>query len=174
MKSVDFIKEQLDELINTLPYIKCSYKYDEFDNTHIIKIEPYVFFEKDNQYIELERQIIDDFINRYPYEGIVFISENDIIDMSQTIFEVAGTLYIPPYSYNRLSSVNATEFYTCNFNIKVLENKPSKIDSNTSLQYIPFEDINPINFTAITNSGFDNNIPEYKEFSNESNYALAA
>ena len=174
MKSVDFIKEKLDGLVNTLPYIKCSYKYNEFDDTHIIKIEPYVIFEKDDKYIELERQIVDDFIKRYPYEGIVFISENDIIDMSQTIFEVAGTLYIPPYSYNRLSSVNATEFYTCNFNIKLLENKPSKTYSNTSLQYIPCEGISSINLTAITNSGFDNNIPKNKEFSDESNYALAA
>lgn len=93
MNSIDFVKNKLQELVKFIPYIKCMYEFDEFDSTHYIKILPKQFYEIDELYISKEEEIISQFIKDYPYEGIVFITEEDDVDIHNPIYEIKGMLY---------------------------------------------------------------------------------
>jgi len=150
MDSIEYLKNELNKLVKEIPYIKCIYEYNEFDSTHIVKIAPQKIFEQNENYIELESKIVDEFINKYPFEGIVFIRENDIIDISSPLYIAQGKLY------------ELFSYYTC-IDIDVNNKKQDTIDSQTFLkQPLIFNDKVFTNFlipvkqyTIFSNKNFD-------------------
>jgi len=84
MKSIKFIEQKLDELIIKIPQIRCEYAYDSFDNSHCIKITPKNYY-YNNEYIKVEENIVTEFISQFPCEGIVFITEDDLIDIEKRL-----------------------------------------------------------------------------------------
>ncbi len=132
MNSIDFVKSKLKELVKTIQYIKCIYEFDEFDSTHYIKILPKQFYENDELYILKEEEIINNFIEIYPSEGIVFITENDVIDINNAIFEIKGMLYD---IFNKSLIYNFADIEIFNNYIPILQ-KYSKINLELSENYM--------------------------------------
>ena len=81
-ESILFLEKHLSQLTENFPNIECLYKFDNLDDTHIIKIMPKKIFESED-YVQYENEIVDNFIQRFPYEGILFISENELIDIDK-------------------------------------------------------------------------------------------
>ena len=154
MNSIDFIKSELRELVELIPYIKCIYEFDSFDSTHYIKILPREFYEIDDLYLSAEEKIINKFIKEYPYEGIVFITENDDIDIDKPIFEIKGMLF-DIFSKSLLFNFADLEIFKnyipqiqhyFKINLKLSENKSYNSLFNIT---IDFQKSNYIKFTSI-------------------------
>ncbi len=151
LSSINFIKENLNEIVNNFPYVKCSYGIDEFDETHIIKVTPKEYFELD-EFLIFQKKIIDNFIKFFPEQGVFFISDNDDIDIENVIYETEGILYklaVKSLTYNfadieifdsslpLLEESQKITFYSSHFNDN--ENF-SKQDFNISSEYSEFEE----------------------------------
>lgn len=93
MNSVEFITSQLDKLVNSFPELSCRYEYDELSNTHLIEILPLNVYKSDEAYENREIEITDEFLNRFPDEGICFVSSDSIISVISPIFHRTGTLF---------------------------------------------------------------------------------
>jgi len=93
-----FLKAALESLVFKIPQLKITYGYNNFDSSHIIKVEPLSIYDHDSTYIQNEKQIVQSFIKKFPYEDIIFISEKDThifedIDEIIEIFE--GAYFLP-------------------------------------------------------------------------------
>ncbi len=93
MSAIEFINDKLSKLVKTIPYIKCIYEFRQFDNTHIIKVLPQKIFDSNQIYIDQENKIVNEFIRKFPSEGIVFISDRDLIEVKTPVNEYTGQFY---------------------------------------------------------------------------------
>lgn len=96
--SKSFLKVALKSLVFKIPQLKIIYGYNDFDSSHIIKVEPLSIYDHDSTYIQFEKQLVQSFIKNFPYEDIIFISEKDThvfedIDEIIEIFE--GAYFLP-------------------------------------------------------------------------------
>ena len=78
MQSVEFIKDSLNEIRNLVPELIFKYKYNEFNNTHIVEVEPIECFEENLDYIKVEASLSIDFDKLFYPENLLFISENSL------------------------------------------------------------------------------------------------
>ena len=83
--SVKFIKEELINLSNKLPYLEVQYEYRERNLTHIIEIKPICCFEKDSQYIDFEIDLKDRFSELFTNEDLLFISVDSLNKIEKPI-----------------------------------------------------------------------------------------
>jgi hypothetical protein len=93
MKSNNFIKEKLNDLVLLFPNIKCSYEFDEFDNTHVVEVVPSDFY---NNSIELSKAMTEIdilFIGMFPYEGLYFIDDKNMFPIKNLFYSVKGRDY---------------------------------------------------------------------------------
>lgn len=166
MKTKEFLISKLDELTLSFPSLKVSYFIDDFSNSNYIKILPSVEFSENLTYKKHEINIILDFINKYPYEEIVFVSENHLLELSNLVYEKEGELF----------KKNETIY-----NTKTWEND-LVLDFNLSLNKSSFEIINNFNslndiLKSLNNEGFINpikNEPVIVDQVGEISFALAA
>jgi hypothetical protein len=121
MKSTNYIKNQLNRLIEEFPQLKISYEFDEIDNSHIIEVLPSKEYNENIHYSKSETEIIIDFISKYPYEEIVFITENSLIKISKPFYEIIG------YYYDNSNGISIVEVNnieaTCNEMIYITESQ---------------------------------------------------
>jgi hypothetical protein len=97
MNSREYIIEKLNKLINEIKNIKLIYEFDELSCIHTIKVLPITFFDLNDDFAEFQSEMIEYFIENYPNESILFISEEDsIIDIINPEFILAGESYIEP------------------------------------------------------------------------------
>jgi len=101
MTSVEFIKQRLNELVNIFPTIKCAYEFDNFDNTHIVEVMPSEFYNNSQSFYQVSETINNEFIDKFPFEGLFFIDDTDLMPISNVIYEVKGRDYEvkPIYSF---------------------------------------------------------------------------
>ena len=78
MKSTEFIKQKIDEIVVKFPYIRCRYANDIEAETHVIEISPKNIYQSE-KFTDLENELVLDFIRQYPLESLVFIPEDDLI-----------------------------------------------------------------------------------------------
>lgn len=93
MKTKDHIIKKLNELVRLFPSIKVSYEIDENSNSHYVKVLPLKEFDTNDEYHKFETNFILSFIEQFPYEEIVFVSENSLIEVLNPIFEIEGNLF---------------------------------------------------------------------------------
>lgn len=93
MKARDFIENRLQELIENFPQMRVSYKFDILSNSHFIEVLPSKEFRSNSEYSKFETNLIIDFISTYPNEDIVFVTENDLIEVNNPSFIKTGMLY---------------------------------------------------------------------------------
>lgn len=166
MKMKDYIIDKINELSSYYPTTKVGYYVDEFSNSNYIKVLPSDEFDNNKDYQKFEANFIIDFIDKFPYEEIVFISEKSLIDLSEPLYEIEGELY----SKNEVfwnTDVWSNDF-EIDFNLTLHKSVNEIVGNYNSLSdildYVNKENsINPIHMKAI----------EVKQAEGNS-YALAA
>lgn len=87
--SKEFLREQLQSIYNKLYNIEISYEFRT--GTHIIKIAPEYIY-NNNEYIELEIELEEAFLKKFPNEEIMFISNNSLTEIKNAEFVFLPTL----------------------------------------------------------------------------------
>ena len=95
MKSTEFLKIEIDNLVKENPLIKCRYEFNLNSSVHLIEVTPSSVYELDSKYVEHEAKIIFSFIDAFPNENICFISDNSLVAISSPSYTKAGLLFAP-------------------------------------------------------------------------------
>lgn len=82
MKSIEFLETKLNELYAKFSDVKIRYEYRANTFSHLVEIMPLSFFEGNEEYINLETKIEDEFEASFPNENIVFISEGSLSEIN--------------------------------------------------------------------------------------------
>ena len=88
MESINFLKDKLSEVYRSLPYLQIRYEYKLNINTHVIEVKPNYCYEKDSNYIDAQLELEDSFEELFVDEEIVFITENELIQVEDPILEL--------------------------------------------------------------------------------------
>lgn len=92
-KPKEYIIFKLNELVNIFPNLKCSFRYDNFCETFYIELLPASFYKQSNELKNIRIDILDEFIELYNNESIIFLTEGDFINMEQVEYTVSGKNY---------------------------------------------------------------------------------
>jgi hypothetical protein len=107
MKSIEFIKNKLGLLHHIFSDIKIRYEYKANTQSHIIEVVPSSFFEKNEEYMSYESDFEEEFENSFPDENILFISEESLTEINETILELGyNNFKIEISSFDDTISVN--------------------------------------------------------------------
>jgi len=78
MKPSEFINKKIEYLKFKFKNIETKYQYKITTDTHIIKISPLSLYENNIEYIMEEEDIENEFTELYPFEELLFISEDSL------------------------------------------------------------------------------------------------
>lgn len=92
MTAIDYIKNKLNQLSESIKNIRLIYGYDRLSSIHVIEVSPKFIYD-DSDYIHKEKEIIDEFMNLYPKESIAFIAEGDVPGIENESYRVIGNEY---------------------------------------------------------------------------------
>lgn len=125
MSSKEYIKRELKNIITIHRSIKLFYEYDKLSKIHSVKILPDNFTEINDNFVEFQYSLIEYFIENYPSESILFVSNESPIEINNPEFTLIGDLYLD--LNKRLSQLEFNKLLkslssNCNFN-----KKPEKI-----------------------------------------------
>lgn len=167
MKSIEFIKSFINAIVIDFPSIRCTYGYDNLDNTHTIEIIPSSFLDNNLDFSDIEDSFYEDFFRLFPNEIAYIITNNSIFPVTNPIYVSQGLSY---------SSSIISDMVNIQNDVKIFFNSLN-IASNNKLQFNPInvKDNNGVNidfqnFINI-NEFLANNVPSN---AGENNYALAA
>ncbi|AXP80914.1 hypothetical protein CJ739_1829 [Mariniflexile rhizosphaerae] len=85
MTSIDYLIKKLKELHANCEFLDIKYEYKKYLNTHIIDVRPKEFFETDTFYVASQLSLEDEFEELFPTEEIIFISDNELIEIEKPI-----------------------------------------------------------------------------------------
>lgn len=86
MKSKEYIKRGLQQLLKLYPQLTFFYQFDEIENLHMVEVEPQDEFESNKAYQEDEADLTFDFDNFFFPESIVFIGKDSLIRVDSPEF----------------------------------------------------------------------------------------
>lgn len=89
-----YILSKLEELRRAIPTLKILYKKDTFTREYLVKVIPCEEVETSELYQELESEIIFDFITKYPFDSVVFMTEDEWIDVRDPEQVFVGDEYV--------------------------------------------------------------------------------
>lgn len=81
MKSKEYIKDRLQNLLNIYPQLTFFYQFDDAEKLHMVEVEPLKDFDSNLAFQNDEADFIFDFDNSFFPESIVFISKNSLISI---------------------------------------------------------------------------------------------
>ena len=90
MDAKEYIIEKLNLLCGEIPNVCIRYEHDSESHSHIIEITPRDIYENDKNYISWESDMYDEFIAKYPFENICFISDDALVGLNQVTFEIGN------------------------------------------------------------------------------------
>lgn len=88
MDSKKFIIYNLRELYSSLPYLEIRYEYRHDIVTHIIEVKPVHCYDKDRSYVSKQIALEETFEEMFPYEEILFMTENALIQIEKPLLEL--------------------------------------------------------------------------------------
>lgn len=88
MESIDFLNKRLSDIFMSLPYLEIRYEFRTHVNTHVIEVKPPHCFERDNDYVNKQIDLEEDFEGLFPHEEIVFLTDNELITIENPILEL--------------------------------------------------------------------------------------
>jgi len=95
MKSTEFLKLAIDNLVKENPAIKCRYEFNLNSSVHPIEVTPFLIYALNSKYVEHEGKIMFFFIDNFPSENIRFISDDSLIKISISSYIKVGLLFTP-------------------------------------------------------------------------------
>lgn len=95
MTIFDYIKDSVDRLIEYKDVARVRYGVSEWTGAHLIEITPSEVLMSDG-FLNLESSVVAEFEKLFPVEELIFISNTDIISLSESIYcvnnKMAGTV----------------------------------------------------------------------------------
>jgi hypothetical protein len=88
-----FIISRLSKLVEDITELRILYKFDVYSREHLIKVLPSEEFKSNSNYHRLEEILLFEFIEKFPLDNLVFLTEGDWIDIKQHEIEFVGSLY---------------------------------------------------------------------------------
>ncbi len=87
-----YILSKLTKIVKDISELRILYKYDPFSKEHLIKVLPINEYKNNQSYNKFEEEFLFDFISKYPYDSLVFLSDDEWIDIDKPdeIFEGAN------------------------------------------------------------------------------------
>lgn len=98
-----FLSDKLNEFIEHFPNTKVSYVLDEFDSV-FVEVLPNSVYHSNDEYINWENKITDEFLDAFPYLNLAFVSDDAYVKFDKWDFELSGNVYdVPTQSIPYLS-----------------------------------------------------------------------
>jgi len=94
MKSLEYIKRNLGEIVKNFPDMSFKCKYDKMTKTHIIDVQPIEYYKNNDQYALQQFNLRKDFDNKFFPESILFISDESLINVTNYDFNICFTKII--------------------------------------------------------------------------------
>ncbi|WP_316778450.1 hypothetical protein [Pedobacter antarcticus] len=111
MKSTkEYITQELKSLVKEFDQIKASYRYDRLCETFYIQILPSKFYKESEALIERRFDILDEFLDLFPNESIVFLTEGNLINMDSVELCVQGKMYGTNKFISKVSNYKSFNF----------------------------------------------------------------
>jgi hypothetical protein len=88
-----FIKKSLTDLIELFPEIRVRYEYDSSADVHCIEVIPKQTYYLNENFIDLENNLTDRFIELFPDQNIYFFTDDSIIGINNVDFELVGSKF---------------------------------------------------------------------------------
>ncbi|MDD3723156.1 MAG: hypothetical protein PHW92_11865 [Lutibacter sp.] len=107
----DYIIGKINDLVTAFPFLKVSYQIDSYSNSNYLKVIPKDYFDSNLEYQKYETELIIDFITKYPFDEIVFISDDSLIEVTEPIYEIEGK------SFNKNDLFWNTESWSNNYEL---------------------------------------------------------
>lgn len=142
-----FIISSIKGLVSDIPEIKILYKFDTLSKEHLIKVLPLQEFKDNTDYHRWEEEILFDFIEEFPYDNLVFISDDDWIDIPEPEEVFEGVNFNKENIFFDLSKYVNIEFVENElFTFGSIEDDFVKLHEDVLQDYckVQLEDIQPI------------------------------
>lgn len=145
MKAKEFIIQQLNKIIEHVPYIQLRYEYDKSCQGHYVEVLPYSYYKYDKNYIDMEEIFYKKFEELFPNEYLAFLSEKSLSSIRNPEYFRKGSLYdmqclaessnyadIPLFTTHRVGNLLSVTAY----------NKLQETKTNTKIGAITFNEKN--------------------------------
>jgi hypothetical protein len=86
MTPKDFLKDRLQKIFNIVKSINIRYEFRETEDTHLIEVTPISEYNENDTYIEMERDLLFDFNDRFFPSTILFITEDSLNEVTSPDF----------------------------------------------------------------------------------------
>jgi len=95
MTSKKFVINGMNKIVDSFPFVKCTYQFDRFSNLHSIEVLPEFYLNNPSGFSELQHSIKREFISKFPYERLSFFTNGNIIEIESDnyICSVSGKFY---------------------------------------------------------------------------------
>ncbi|MBC7747927.1 MAG: hypothetical protein H7Z76_04990 [Methylotenera sp.] len=92
LQKKNFILHSIRQIANNFSFLKFTYYRDETSDAHFIQVSPNVYFESfEEKFVMQQNEIVLSFIEKYPYESLAFIGEEDLFEAEIFLFTLGGT-----------------------------------------------------------------------------------
>jgi len=184
MTSKEFVVSKIDELAENFPKFKFSYQMDQASETHFIEVLPKSLFEQfESPFVEKQNQLILDFIKSFPFEGVAFISEDDLFMVDRPEYVKCGIDFnktVPNLSWNHKQLNELLEDFRPEIQSSfVIDQRINEIRQQAITCVINLkEDKNAVDLESVTNNlpastiGSDTVLVD--DITDDQNYCLAA
>ena len=95
MSSKDYIISELEKFVKNFQQTRARYEISNDQVTHIVEIVPNEVYHTDDSYLEWEDIFFKNFISRFPYENICFITDDSSLTIVNPVFATEGLSYAP-------------------------------------------------------------------------------
>jgi hypothetical protein len=84
----EFIISELSKMYKSIDNLELRYQNIENEGLHMVEIMPQSIFDSNKDYINLEMDLKDLFIDTFPLEELMFISQNSLTKIDSPDFEL--------------------------------------------------------------------------------------
>ena len=95
MTSKEYIIAELEKFVKSFQHTRARYEIGNDGVTHIVEIAPNEVYHIDDSYLEWEDCFFNEFITRFPYENICFITDDSALAIIKPIYTIEGLGYAP-------------------------------------------------------------------------------
>jgi hypothetical protein len=109
MNSFNFLIDKLTHIVETCSNIRIRYKYIEEDLLHIVEVVPEKTFQE-QIFLEIEKKFVSEFHEKFKYENLCFISNDDPIGINNPDFVMQGNNFGNIITERFINDIKRTEW----------------------------------------------------------------
>ena len=89
-----FLIEKINDLVERFDKISCQYEVKDNSGLHFIKIIPRMYFKNHSLLQEAMMDLLDDFNEFFPEDGLGFFTAESTINIENPLYEAVGKEYL--------------------------------------------------------------------------------